>query len=67
MKKFLNIFIFLGIIFGLGISCASAENISFVPNTVNLSLGSSQQVQVVMDSVPEGLAGKKKKKKKIKK
>ena len=57
MKKFLNIFILLGIIFGFGISCASAENISFVPSTVNLSPGSSQQVQVVMDSVPKGLAG----------
>jgi tripartite motif-containing protein 71 len=57
MNKFLNIFILLGIIFGFGISCASAENISFVPSTVNLSPGSSQQVQVVMDSVPNGLAG----------
>jgi PKD repeat protein len=57
MNKFLRVSILLGIIFGLGISCASAENISFVPNTVNLSLGSSQQVQVVMDSVPKGLAG----------
>jgi PKD repeat protein len=57
MKKFLKIFLLLGIIFGFGISCASAENISFIPNTVNLSPGSSQQVQVVMDSVPKGLAG----------
>jgi PKD repeat protein len=57
MNKFLKIFILLGIIFGFGISCASAENISFVPSTVNLSLGSSQQVQIVMDSVPNGLAG----------
>jgi PKD repeat protein len=57
MKKFLKIFILLGIIFGFGISCASAENISFVPSTVSLSPGSSQQVQVVMDSVPKGLAG----------
>ena len=57
MKKFLRVLILLGIIFGFGISCASAENISFIPQTINLSPGSSQQVQVVMDSVPKGLAG----------
>ncbi len=58
MNKLLRILILLGIFLGLGVSCASASNVvSFNPQTVELSPGSSQNVQIVMDEVPDGLSG----------
>ncbi len=58
MNKLLRILILLGIFLGLGVSCASASNVvSFNPQTVELSPGSSQNVQIIMDEVPDGLSG----------
>jgi hypothetical protein len=58
MNKLLRVLILLGIFLGFGISCASAANVvSFNPQTVDLHPGSSQNVQIVMDEVPNGLSG----------
>lgn len=38
-------------------SMASAANISFNPQTIETNMDSSQNIQVVMDKVPDGLAG----------
>ncbi|WP_052712624.1 PKD domain-containing protein [Methanosarcina barkeri] len=57
MNKLYRVLVFL-VFFGLGIPCASAANItSFIPQTVQMDMGSSQEVQIVMDEVPAGLAG----------
>ena len=57
MNKLYRVLIFL-VFFGLGIPCASAANVtSFVPQTVQMDMGASQEVQIVMDEVPAGLAG----------
>jgi uncharacterized repeat protein (TIGR01451 family) len=57
MNKLLRVLILL-VFFGLGISCASAANVvSFNPQTVELLPGSSQNVQIVMDEIPNGLSG----------
>jgi PKD repeat protein len=57
MSKLLRVLTLL-VFFGLGISCASAANVfSFNPQTVELLPGTSQDVQIVMDSVPDGLSG----------
>jgi PGF-pre-PGF domain-containing protein len=59
MNKLLKILFLLGIFLGLGISCASAADVtvSFDPQTVELNKGSSQNVQIVMNEVPAGLSG----------
>ena len=58
MNKLLRVLILLGIFLGLGISCVSAANVvSFIPQTVELHPGSSQNVQIAMDEVPTGLSG----------
>ena len=57
MNKLYRVLIFL-VFFGLGIPCAAAANvISFNPQTVEMNIGSSQNVQIVMDEVPDGLSG----------
>ena len=57
MNKLYRILILL-VFFGLGIPCASAANvISFNPQTVEMDMGSSQNVQIVMDEIPDGLSG----------
>jgi len=49
------------VLFGLGIQCASAANVtSFDPQTVKMDVSSFQNnstVQIVMDQVPDGLSG----------
>jgi hypothetical protein len=58
MNKLLRVLILLGVFLGLGISCASAANVvSFNPQTVEMRPGSSQDVQILMDSIPDGLSG----------
>ena len=58
MAKLYRVLILLGIFLGLGISCASAANVvTFDPQTVEVYPGSSQDVKIVMDEVPDGLAG----------
>ena len=58
MDKLYRVLILLGIFLGLGISCASAANVvTFDPQTVEVYPGSSQDVKIVMDEVPDGLAG----------
>ena len=58
MNKLLRVLILLGIFLGLGISCVSAANVvSFIPQTVELHPGSSQNVQIAMNEVPTGLSG----------
>ena len=57
MNKLYRVLILL-VFFGLGISCASAANVtSFNPQTVEVDMGSSQNVRIVMDEVPYGLSG----------
>ena len=57
MNKLYRVLVFL-VFFGLGVPCASAANTtSFIPQTVQMDMGSSQEVQIVMDEVPAGLAG----------
>ena len=58
MNRLFRVLILLGIFLGLGISCASAAHVvSFNPQTVEVKPGSSQSVQIVMDTVPSGLSG----------
>jgi hypothetical protein len=58
MNKLLRVLILLGVFLGLGISCASAANVvSFNPQTVEMRPGSSQDIQILMDSIPDGLSG----------
>ncbi|HWQ49345.1 MAG TPA: hypothetical protein VN414_10450, partial [Methanosarcina sp.] len=57
MNKLCKVLILL-VFFGLGIQCASAaDTISFKPQTVQMNMDSFQNVQIVMDDVPSGLAG----------
>ncbi len=57
MNKLYKVLILL-VFFGLGIPCASAANtISFNPQTTQMGIGSSQNFQIVMDEVPDGLSG----------
>ena len=57
MNKLYRVLIFL-VFFGLGIPCASAANTtSFIPQTVEMDMGLSQNVEIVMDEVPAGLSG----------
>jgi hypothetical protein len=57
MDKLYRVLLLL-VFFGLGIPCASAaDTILFNPQTTQMDIGSSQNVEVVMDEVPEGLAG----------
>jgi PKD repeat protein len=58
MNKLLRVLILLGILLGLGVSCASAANvISFNPQIAQVHTGSSQNIQIMMDKVPAGLSG----------
>ncbi|MCC4770065.1 PKD domain-containing protein [Methanosarcina sp. DH2] len=58
MSNLYRVLILLVTFFGLGISCASAANVvSFDPQTVEVYPGSSQDVRIVMDEVPEGISG----------
>ena len=54
MKKFLLILIFLIALFGFEITCVSAAdtNISFNTNNMDMSPGSSREIQMFMDNVP---------------
>ena len=48
------------VLFGLGIQCASAANVTFDPQTVQMNMSSFQNnstIQIVMDKVPDGLSG----------
>ncbi|MEN6551474.1 MAG: hypothetical protein ABFC34_01170, partial [Methanobacterium sp.] len=57
MNELYKVLILL-VFFGLGIPCASAANtISFDPQTVEMDMDSSQNVQIVMDEVPDGMSG----------
>ncbi|MDD3140133.1 MAG: hypothetical protein PHX08_14295, partial [Lachnospiraceae bacterium] len=57
MNELYKVLILL-VFFGLGIPCASAANtISFNPQTVDTDMSSSQNVQIVMDEVPDGMSG----------
>ena len=57
MNKLYKVLILL-VFFGLGIPCASAaNNISFNPQTTQMDIGSSQNIQLVLDEVPDGLSG----------
>src|SRR5574344_510250 len=57
MNKLYRVLIFL-VFFGLGMPCASAANTtSFVPQTVEMNMGFSQNVEIVMDEVPYGISG----------
>jgi len=58
MTNLYRILILLVAFFGLGMSCASAANvISFDPQTIEVNPASSQDVQIIMDQVPDGLSG----------
>jgi PKD repeat protein len=57
MNKLYKVLILL-VFFGLGIPCASAANtISFNPQITQMGIGSSQNFQLVIDEVPDGLSG----------
>ncbi|MDD3138653.1 MAG: PKD domain-containing protein [Lachnospiraceae bacterium] len=60
MNKLYRVLVLL-VLFGLGIQCASAANVtSFDPQTVKMDMRSLQNnstVQLVMDKVPDGLSG----------
>ncbi len=60
MNKLLRVLTLLVVLLGLGISCASAANVtlSFNPQTVELQPGSSHNIQILINQVPaNGLAG----------
>ncbi|WP_052712628.1 PKD domain-containing protein [Methanosarcina barkeri] len=57
MNKLYSVLIFL-VFFGLGIPCASAANItSFIPQTVEMDMGLSQNVEILKDKVSDGTLG----------
>ncbi|WP_410510224.1 PKD domain-containing protein [Methanosarcina hadiensis] len=58
MTKLFRVLILFLVFLGIGTSCASAANvISFNPQTVEVDPVSSQNVQIIMDQVPDGLSG----------
>jgi PKD repeat protein len=57
MNKLYRVLIFL-VFFGLGIPCALAANItSFNPQTVEMDMGLSQNVEILKDKVSDGTSG----------
>jgi len=57
MNKLYSVLIFL-VFFGLGIPCASAANItSFIPQTVEMDMGLSHNVEILKDKVSDGTLG----------
>lgn len=57
MKNVSKLVLGLTLFLMLGISCASAETISFDPSNITVNPGSTQEVDILIDALPYGLSG----------